>query len=354
MIDTRERWGLVALGSLAIASCADVVRNTELQPQGPPEVLQVLAQERTEDGELAARVAFGEHPDVDPELDDHAVDDAVAGAEQRVRVVFDELLRGNDLEEILCADGTWSRVPVGTTRHDIADCAGVDLSDCTAVCAGVGIMDANGDLGIDDTRLIDGVASFDCDGVAIPADLDRSYYQPSGNQLVPAGPLGLEGLGPALVLVPRDDLPTSARCRLALADEVVDRDGEAPCAGDPCTPGGLDAIELGIEPLLVLATDPADGANDVAPTAEPASLTVGLNVAVDPASLDAVTVTAAGAAVVAELAVSADDPRAVVVTLPDGLAAAATYELTLAGVTDRYGGALPAPVTVSFTTRSEP
>src|SRR5688572_25481228 len=101
----------------------------EVQGEGPPEVLQVLARERVEGDEgvvLAARLAYGDHESVGEE-DDRDVTEAVAWDGQRIRVVFDELLRGNFLEEIPCADGSWAQVPVGMTFDDVARCAGADL-----------------------------------------------------------------------------------------------------------------------------------------------------------------------------------------------------------------------------------
>src|SRR5215207_4470943 len=115
-----------------------------LESDGPPRILQVLARERvavTDDEgheriELQARLAFGDHPDIDVEHDDRVVSAAVARDGQRIRIVVDELLRGSSLEEIACADGSWSRVPLGTDIDAIARCAGADLSRCDAVCIG--------------------------------------------------------------------------------------------------------------------------------------------------------------------------------------------------------------------------
>ncbi len=358
MRDTCAAWGrsltlAVGVGMIAAGGCTDAVKNTELRPEGPPEVLQVLVHERAGGG-TEPRMAFGEHPDVDPTVDDHDVTDAVAGDGQRIRFVVDELLLGNALEQVLCADDTWSDVAVGSEREDIARCAGSDLSKCTAVCVGVGIMDANGDRSIDATQLIDGIASLSCDGVNVPANIEQSYYQPSGNQLVPAGPLGLEGLGPALVIVPSAPLPTGARCGIELSGAVVDRDGIQPCAaaGGRCEPGDLSAIDFGVEPLLALASEPRDGSEGVAPSAESATATFHMNVPVDLANA-AVTATAGGTAVAATVAASEEDPSVVVVTLPDGLAAATAYAVTVSDVVDLYGGGLVEPLAVTWTTGEE-
>src|SRR5262245_56791249 len=168
------------IAMLIFGSGCNAAPGDPLESDGPPRILQVLARERvavTDDKgnahvELQARLAFGDHPDIDVEHDDRIVSDAVARDGQRIRIVVDELLRGSSLEEVACADGSWSRVPPGTDIDDIARCAGADLSRCKAVCIGdsgpVGILDANGVGAIDDTRLIEGAVVLTCDGVAVP------------------------------------------------------------------------------------------------------------------------------------------------------------------------------------------
>src|SRR5688572_8888129 len=157
-IKRRPRITMAAgLGLLMIAGCGDAEEaSSSLDPAGPPQILQVFARERVattdDDGndvvELHPRLAFGNHERIDSELDDRSVGAAAAAGDQRIRVVVDELLRGNFLEEIACADGSWSRVPVGTDPDDISRCAGPDLRRCTgdfAVCLGaegpIGILD---------------------------------------------------------------------------------------------------------------------------------------------------------------------------------------------------------------------
>ncbi len=347
-----------------------------LNTDGPPRILQVLARERvvvTDDEghqhvELHARLAFGDHPDLDPEVDDREVGAAVARDGQRLRVVVDELLRGNHLEEIPCADGTWGRVPVGTDFDDIARCAGTDLSRCESVCLGaagpIGILDANGDGAIDDTRLIDGAVILTCDGVVVPLDAQRSYYQPAGSQLIAGGSVGTDSLGPAIAITPAAGMRPGARCTIGFAATVVDKQGVAICAPADagCTPGDTSAIGFGVEAFTLAASEPADGATEVALTGHDstdATITLLLNaeLAADSVS-QAIRVTAGGEAV-EELApvMAEDDGATVTITVPGGFRAGTEYAVTISGgatgIKDRYDDTLAQDHTIRWTTASE-
>src|SRR6185503_14798536 len=88
-----------------------------------------------------------------------------------------------------------------------------------------------------------------------------SYWNPSGNQQKPAQG-GFDALGPAIVLVPLDSLPTGSECGLTFSPDVVDKDGNQICAppdGDitqGCTPGDTSAFRFSIQPLKFLASAP--------------------------------------------------------------------------------------------------
>ena len=277
----------VGMAVMVFAGCDERTSATELNPEGPPMLRQLIVTERvntTNDmGNPIVRIvqqfAFGTHPDFAEagDLDGNGtVTNAIARGNQSLRVVIDELLVGNNLEEIACADGTWSRVLPGTTPDNIADCAGPELSRCTGdftVCVGsdgpVGILDENEDGAVDDTRMLDGIISLTCDGVDMPLDLQQSFYQPSGNQQIPAGGVGLNGLGPALVLVPTDGMRTGAQCALFIDDTVVDKDNQALCAppgGDitlDCTPGDLTGLGFGVEPMRLTGADPPNNSTNI-------------------------------------------------------------------------------------------
>lgn len=351
----------VAVATSGAAGCSGA--DAPLHSEGPPEILQVLVRERVtvtgDDGstwtEVQPHLAYGDHDDIDPEADDREVTAAVARDGQRIRIVVDELLRGGTLEEIPCADGSWSRVPAGTDFDDIAACAGADLSRCEAVCVGaagpVGILDVNGDGAIDDTRLIDGAVALICGGEPVALDPSRSYYQPSGGQRLSAGATGTDSLGPAVVIVPRGMRPGST-CTLAFSAGVVDKQGE------PVV--GADEVAFAVEPFQLVATEPAAGATDVAltaPDAADAVITVALNAAVEPATVAAaVTVAGGDGPVTAAAAPSPDDDATLVITVPGGLAAATTYTVTISGgaggLADAWQDPLSADATFSFTTRA--
>src|SRR5574338_365581 len=98
----------------------------------------------------------------------------------------------SETESCVCPGG-FSRVPVGATPGDIADCASAD-----------------------DTRLIADQVRIVCDGTDVMLNQQQSYWQPAGNQLIPAGGSPESSLGPALVLRPIDDgrMPTNSDCEL--------------------------------------------------------------------------------------------------------------------------------------------
>lgn len=331
---------------------------------GPPEILQVLVRERGDDG-VVSRLAFGDHDDIDAEADDRLVDAAIARDVQRIRIVVDELLRGDTLEEVACADGTWSRVPAGATFDDVARCSGADLSRCDGICIGaagpVGILDANGDGAFDDTRFIDGVVALTCDGEPVALDPQRSYYQPSGGQRVATGSVGTDALGPAVVIAPAAGMKPGARCGLAFAAAVVDKDGEQLCArgaagdGAACTPGDTAAIAFTVEPFTLAWSEPAGGATEVPLTAEGAPdalVTLRFNATLDPATVaGAVALTAAGYPVEgATTAIAADDDATVVITVPGGFTASTSYAVAItAGLADVHGDTLAA-TTIEWTT----
>lgn len=380
---TRRTAVLLGAGLLAFSACSDSETTTGLNPEGPPMIRQVLMTERIEStnamGNLVVRVlqnqlAFGDHPSVAPEDDDRMVTNAVAGPNdnQRFRIVIDELLLGNNLEEIACADGSWSRVPVGATPDDLANCAGGDQSKCTgpmAVCVGasgpVGILDDDEDTAVDDTRLIDGLITLECDGTAIPLDMTRSFYQPSGNQQVPASS-GLNGLGPALVMFPQAGLRTGASCTFTLDATVVDKDNNRVCAppgGDVTKPcpgdGDISAVSFGVEPMRLKGSVPANNQTDVGlttPGMSDAQMLLQFNVGVDVASMaNAFEVRANGTLVTGLTPMrSVDDPINVTIAFPGGYAPLTDYEVTILGGTlkDEFGGTFPADHVFTFTTRA--
>jgi hypothetical protein len=361
----------LAIGALG---CTEGDKSTELHPEGPPLITQVIVKEHIEgvddDGNPYAsddaRLAFGSHPDISHDKDDGVVDSALALAgpgQQRIRIVVDELLRGNNLEEIECTDGSFSRVPLGTTPDDLVRCMGTDLRHCTGdhvVCGGIGILDSDSNGTVDQTQFIDGVVTLTCDDAEVPLALDRSYYQPSGNQLLPASQ-GLNGLGPAIVLAASENLRPQSTCHIAFTSDVVDKDGNQICApeggalGGSCDPGDASRISFRIEPFRFVGSEPATEAEGVDPGLE--AVTVGFNASLqaDTVNSTVFAVTAGGTAVPgASAAIDEEDPTVVKITFAGGMQRSTTYTLTVSGgdsgLADIYADSLADAVSISWTT----
>jgi hypothetical protein len=362
--------------ALLIFGSGCTVPGDPLESDGPPRILQVLARERVaitddeghEHVELQARLAFGDHPDIDVEHDDRVVSHAVARDGQRIRIVVDELMRGASLEEVACADGSWSRVPPGTNIDDIARCAGADLSRCEAVCIGdsgpVGILDANGDGAIDDTRLIEGAVVLTCDGAAVTLDAARSYYQPAGSQRLSTASVGTDSLGPAIVIVPATGMRPGAKCALGFND-VVDKQGIALCAsadGGSCAPGDTSAISFGVEAFMLASSEPHDGATDVALHGEDstdATIAIQLNSELVPETVHGAIKVSAGGVDLDDLhaTMAEDDEATIHITVPGGFKAGTEYNVKIvggaSGIKDRYDDTLAKDHTITWTTAAK-
>jgi hypothetical protein len=390
---SRLMW-LAACGlmTLAATGCEDSQSSTELVPEGPPMIRQVFMTERyvNASGDPAQRtqvLAYGFHPDVD---EDHLgpITAAVARG-QVIRVVVDELLKGNHLEEIACREPVdedeYFRVPDGADPDDIARCAsGADVlaelcpaSDPHSVCinqAGVpvgvfddrGITDTIPDGAADDTRMIAGSVGIRCDGAEVELDLDASFWQPSGNQQVPAGG-GFNAVGPAVILRTRGSLPTGKNCSIWFADDVTDKTGNRVCApslvaGDAtqdgsvwpppqgCTDGSTAGLTFSVEPLALTGTFPSDGLMTFNPTM---NLSIQANADLDLASANGITLVpmAGGAPLPFVASFVNNDPSQIALDPMANLAAGTAYTLTIpTTLTDAYGGALPTAVVINFRT----
>jgi hypothetical protein len=327
----------VAAG-LAVA-CSQPTSATDLHPEGPPMVEQVRLEETDATGtQVRVVFGFGTHPEATPD-DEHPVTTATATGNQ-LRIVIDELLRGNALEEIACrfpvGTDAFARVPLDATPDDIARCAAPQAelparcpgSDPHAVCLcardggcptgtnpdgsprltpsgeSVGVLDADQDGAADRTRFVRGAVAIRCGSIDapidapidVPIDLERSSWTPSGDQRAPA-PGGFDVLGPAVVVVPGPApgvaLPTHRDCGIAFSPDVVDHAGNRVCAppgGDltaGCTPGDTGAVRFQVEPLAFAVTSPVD------PQAQPrdGDLRIRASAPVDAASLAGITVT---------------------------------------------------------------
>ncbi|MCA9673510.1 MAG: Ig-like domain-containing protein [Kofleriaceae bacterium] len=361
-------------------------------PEGPPKVLQVMMTERITDGTTVRNVsslAYGKHPDFPTAGDDGRVTNATVGSTQKLRVIMDELLIGNYLEQISCRDGSYQSVPEGTTPDDVARCSvaqDVLAQTCLAaehpVCLGpdgpIGVLDDNEDGAADDTRFIDGAVKLMCspDGggsINVPLNLDNTYWQPSGNQQVPATG-GFAAVGPAIVIAPQNGLPTSSQCQIVFDPSVVDKDHIRPCASSDdgtyeeylprdCDPGNTDILVFGTEELRFAGSNPPDMAPNVALTSAGSSdfrILVQFNTAVEHAADLSVDVASfftllEGTTERTDLtaAVAANNFANVTITVPGGFTAGTDYSLTIEeGAADLFGVPLPASgvTTITWTT----
>jgi hypothetical protein len=360
---------------MSLGSCADTTSATELHPDGPPRITQVYMWESypSAPGSLTYNkqqvFGFGTHPKADASII-HEVTSAVVKS-QTLRIIMSELLVGNNLEEIQCrgvvgADGAWGRVPLGATPTDIAACAvSTDILPQTcvgphAVCVGpdpahpVGVQDANEDGAADDSRFIQGAVAMKCGTIDVPVDLDNSYWNPSGDQQVPAIG-GFNALGPAIVLTPLGVMPTNQDCHLEFDPTIVDKQGNKVCTstnGDVnvlCTPGDTSLFKFHTEPLRT--GDPFfDGSNVNHVLTD--DILIVFNAPVDAASIATITMTAGGAAFSGFTAtLNADKTQLTIHPTSGSWTAATSYVITLpVTVKDTWGIPLPAALTFAFAT----
>lgn len=382
----RAPWAAPAI--VAIAACADTPSATDLHPEGPPMIEQVRLKEVYSlagvSGLTRTVFAFGTHPDATPE-DEHPVTSASATG-NKLRIIMDELLRGNDLEEIACravvGDDAFARVPLGATPDDIARCAVAQdvlasrcpgsnpLSVCICTKDGgcpspdgshttpkgqsVGVLDLDLDGAADNTRFIAGAVGIRCGTIDVPIDLDMSYWTPSGNQQKPAQG-GFDVLGPAVVLVPMGALPTSMDCGVVFSPDVVDKDGNRVCAplgGDiraGCTPGDTSAVHFTVEPMAFTL----GSAITAQAQSRTADIRIEANVPIDPASLANLTVTEDPATSYTQFTATLSLANEITIhwTAAGGLAASTHYTITVpTTVTDTYHQPAKQALQIAFTT----
>jgi hypothetical protein len=191
---------------------------TNLRPEGLPEVLAVLTHEEA----VFCKYVGGTLDDKGPGLVQgvqvcpQAMADFTAPAELAplgwdLRIVFDELLRGDDVETLEC--------------------------DEDGICVGH----------INTTLPVD----LRCDGTAVEYD---GYYYPNGNkESFPVGPAIVVEPDPASLT-----FATGTACTVTINDVVKDKEGNTVASG-----AGLGTFNLKIEDLTLIGTDPED-ADDVA------------------------------------------------------------------------------------------
>lgn len=420
-------WAALIASSLFALSCSTPDSPTDLDPEGDPMVREVfLTAEVCPPPPMTApppttcrdfvtgsgfqgqalTLAYGTHPQAvadgtkhkvvtgpsTPDPEGYANGAVVAG--NKIRVIMDELLIGNYLEEIACntlvdAD-QYQVVPVGTTPDDIAACSQApDVLDETckgehAVClceipggcnAGarvvppgkpVGILDEDHDGTSDAHQFITGSVGLKCgtnDAIDVPMSVEASYWQPSGNQQVPAIG-GIGQLGPAIELAPAHGLPSGTTCHLYFNDNVTDKGGNNVCAPQwgadgapddtawppevPCDPGDTSAVEFGVAPMRTTGGLPLPPPFNESQTVPRTQLTVSFNSELDLASFEDATLSPPSGT----FTVSQDmDKKKVILTPSQQLAAQTDYTLTIPQPRDYFGQPLPgAPLVINFHT----
>jgi hypothetical protein len=233
--------GVVAttLGVLALGACANPEQNTDLRPEGPPDVLAVLVMTDAA-GHLAEHATFCKQNDpkrpslvglpdattsqICPEELGEAADPVTDAYPDGwyVRIMFDELLdpQVEELSEIVDDDGAGT----GTFTGSIANTQPVKL-ECQNLA-----------------------------GAFVEVEYD-GYYSPAGNNVT-------WPLGPSLVIKPNDPtlIATGHDCRVTInAGVVADKDGtEVPA--DQRGPYTFSIAEI-----TPLATDPTDSQDSADP-----------------------------------------------------------------------------------------
>lgn len=379
------------------AACTDTDSATNLHTEGPPKVEQVRIRETFIDasGSPGQRVVFGfgTHPQATSD-EEHAVTSALAAGDHtqiRFRVIMDQLILGNNLEEIACRapvgpDGAFDRVPVGATPDDVALCStakDVLPQSCKgehAVCLcqldggcvvgadlvmkgqPVGVLDDNQDGAADLDRFIKGAVGIKCGAIDVPVNINASYWNPSGFQQVPAMG-GFDALGPAIVLIPdvapgtptgmmpEAALPTNTTCQIVFDSSVVNVRGESVCApagGDPnldCTPGDTSAVTFKTEPMNVT--------NDGISIASTDAFFLAVNAAVDATTTSAITITNGATAVTGfTIQTSGTVTGSQLKVIPTtAWPANATLTVTIpSGFHDAFGVSAPMSISIPITT----
>lgn len=228
------RTGVVAatLGALTLGACSDPAQDTDLRPEGPPDVLAVtvMTDAATQLSEKATFCKLNDEkrpslvglPDfttqqICPEDLSKGVDEVTSAYPDGwfVRIMFDELLDPSieTLTPILDADG----METGNFSGSIAASHPVTL-----MCESV-----NG-----------GMVSVDYDG----------YYQPAGNRVT-------WPLGPSLVIKPNNPtlIATNTECTVTINNDVV-RDK----SGEKVPDNEKGPYKFRIAPISVISIDPPD------------------------------------------------------------------------------------------------
>jgi hypothetical protein len=247
----------VGLGILAAGCLSEPDLKTNLRPEGDPEVLAVLAIDPVVTGSESASYCKYVGATLDEKGPGLVQGSTICPTEASefeaaelfplgwdIRIVFDELLNGDAVEELDCdVDGD------GVQDNPIETCDGhiANTHPVTLTC---------------------GTTTIDYDG----------YYYPNGNkESFPVGPAIYVSPDPASVTV-----PTGTACTISINDIVVDKDGNTVGTG-----AQVGTFDLKIQDLGFYGSDPEEGGD---PIAVDGAFGFAFNANLDAASVDATEV----------------------------------------------------------------
>lgn len=254
--------GILAVGlGFAAVACSDPEIRTDLRPDGPPEVLALLAQSQVDLGETAVFCKY-DGETLDPKAPGFVGDPVTGGSVVcpptraeftagntgapnfafAIRVMFDELLEGDKVETLDCVTG----------------------DDGIEICSGS--LATTQPLGI-----TCGAAGSE---TVLPYE---GYYVPNGNRV--SFPVG-----PSIYALPDFDgtaFATGTPCRVTIdGTKVQDKEGNSVDAGQ-------SAIDFSFAELALIGVEPPDGNGVVIQPSGAAEFI--FNASIDDASLDPAT-----------------------------------------------------------------
>lgn len=244
--------------AVVFVGCGVPEQNTDLRPEGPPEVLAVLvgtdpSAQLSESATFCAKddakrptgvglpdFSFVQICDDDPAVEAAMVDNAYPDG-WYIRVMFDELLDPS-VEELIEITDPDTGMGTDTFYGTLANTQPVTLQ-CESVSGGM---------------------------VNVPYD---GYYSPAGNAVT-------WPLGPSLVIKPDEPraIATSSMCTVSLKDTIRDKDGELVPAAQ------RGPFPFKVAPLQIVAIEPTDGSEVTPLSIYFDNFLVQFNTEVDPAS----------------------------------------------------------------------
>lgn len=320
----RAALGSVLVAGFATGACEQPALTTDLNPEGPPEVVVVAVSSETA-GEAATFC--------DDTLDRSVVNDNYCPA--CTELIPD--VNSFGLDDSRCSGDALALPALDAPVQDVLPIGAYVriafdelLDPSIEVLTPTDPMDPNAPQ-VGSVEAADPV-TVSCNQEEVEYD---GYYNPAGSHLsFPAGP--------SLVIVAAEALPSGASCTIEINPSVTDKDGNAVPAED------RGPYEFSVAPFAVVASSPAADATGVDPNG---NLTLAFNNLVDLASLAGnITLSDGTNSVPVSVSISADDGTTVVVNPDATLLSNTEYTLTVTSVTDFAGVELAEDFVFTFTT----